>query len=97
MCSPGGRPKRVGHCAGGLVMLYARVFPFFTTSYGRPVQPPAKISFALCKAAKTPTGTLLGVPSGRKCVGDASSKSGMFIGAGLLSALNAISSGCHGL
>ncbi len=43
-----------------------------------------------------PTGSVEGVPSGWKCGGEASSKSGMFIGAGLLSALNAMSSGCQG-
>ena len=39
---------------------YARVFPFFTTSYGRSFQRPSWISFAFCRAAKTPTGSVRG-------------------------------------
>ncbi len=59
-------------------------------------QVPAKISLAFCMAANTPTGSLAGAPSGWKWGGEASSKSGMFIGAGLFSALNAMSSGAQG-
>ena len=47
-------------------------------------------------AAKIPTGSFLGVPSGWKWGGEASSKSGIFIGAALFNALKAMSSGCHG-
>ena len=54
------------------------------------------MSLAFCMAAKIPTGSLAGAPSGWKWGGEASSKSGMFMGAGLLSALKAMSSGDHG-
>ena len=57
---------------------------------------PAKTSRAFCMAAKTPTGSLAGALSGWKWGGEASSKSGMFMGAGLLSAFKAMSSGAHG-
>ena len=92
----GGRARRVGHFAGGVEIRYDRFLPFFVTSYGRSFQLPSWISFAFCSAAKMPMGSVEGVPSGWKCGGEASSKSGMFMGAGLLSALNAMSSGCHG-
>src|SRR6266702_7399867 len=92
----GGRARRVGHFAGGVEIRYDRFLPFFVTSYGRSFQVPSWISFAFCIAAKMPMGSVEGVPSGWKCGGEASSKSGMFMGAGLLSALNAMSSGCHG-
>src|SRR2546430_14361413 len=92
----GGRMKRVGHWEGGRLILYDRRWTFFTTSYGRPVQRPSKMSFAFCSAAKIPIGSDFGVPSGWKCAGDASSKSGMFCGAWLFNALKAISSGYHG-
>src|SRR5512138_566314 len=92
----GGRACRVGHASGGFWIRYERVFPFFTTSYGLPFQRPALISFAFCIAAKMPMGSDDGVPSGRKCGGEASSKSGMFLGAALFSALNAMSRGAHG-
>ena len=47
----GGRASRVGHFSGAVVIRYARVFPFFTTSYGLPVQRPSKISLAFFIAA----------------------------------------------
>ncbi len=70
--------------------------PFFTTSYDFVDQAPSKICFAFCNAANVATGCLLPAPIGWKCAGEASSKSGMFMGAALFSALKAMSNGCQG-